>query len=142
MFVTTLNFFPNCQITGVVISFGGYVSQRRVAWDFPGLRPVLANVAGLDFCAGFFKWVVEPGLSARDGWNDADLIPIFQRSLLILEETDIFLVYVNIDEAANCPILIDQALFYPGIPRLQFSNGISHSFCDDLHYFLIVGQLP
>src|SRR5437870_4303261 len=79
--------------------------------------------------------------STRYRWNDANLIPIAQRCLLVLEETDIFLIDINIYKPAHLADVIYQSLLNPRIAGLQFNDGFTDGgrlYLDDL---LIVRQL-
>src|SRR5437773_12032503 len=72
--VTTLNLWPNSQTTGVVISFGGYISHNRV---FCGWLLSVGAAAGFFFLAlGGMRWTdVASGESAAgDSRDDADFI--------------------------------------------------------------------
>src|SRR6266496_3500201 len=117
--VTTLNLWPNSQTTGVVISFGGYISHRRVFW---GWVWGVGAADGLFFLTlgGMRCGVLRTARSAAgDGRDDADFVAVFDRRLLIFQETDVLLVHVNVHEPPHRPSLIEQTLLDAWIARLQ-----------------------
>src|SRR5437870_9562702 len=87
--VTTLNFCPNCQTTGMVISFGGNISHKRVFCGW-----LLAAAA-----AGDLAFFPARGIrsASRDGRNDAHFVAVLDGRLLVLEEAYVLFVHVNID---------------------------------------------
>src|SRR5687768_7653919 len=81
--VITGNFWASSQITGFVINRGGYINHRR-RFSLPaGLADLVAMLA------------------AGNGGDDADFVAVFNRRLLILQETDVLFVHVNIHEASD-----------------------------------------
>src|SRR6266404_7127091 len=80
--------------------------------------------------------------SSRYRWNDANLIAIAKRGLLILEETDVFLIDINIHKPAHFAVVIDQSLLNPRIAGLQLNDGLADSCRLDLDDLLIIRQLP
>ena len=80
-------------------------------------------------------------LSARDGGDDADFIPILQFGLLVFEETDVLLVDINVDEAADCAAVVEQTLLETGEASLKFSDCLIDGRSVDLNDFFVVGEL-
>jgi hypothetical protein len=50
------------------------------------------------------------GLTSRDGWNDADLVSLFDGCGFFFQEADVLVVDKDIHEAANIPALVADAL--------------------------------
>src|SRR5437867_583098 len=95
--VTKGNFWPSFQMSGSLMSRGGNINHSRLCSaaldeaDLPG-RSVFDALA--------------MGSSAGDSGNDANLIPVLERRLLVLQETDVFFVHIDIDEAAHLAFFI------------------------------------
>src|SRR5580658_7273792 len=73
--VVTGNFFASSQITGVVISLGGYISHSLI-W---------AAAAGAFLVFAFFVMCIVllcRRLAPGDGGNDADFVAVLQRRVL------------------------------------------------------------
>src|SRR5438445_3968505 len=151
MFVTTGNLWPSFQISGSRISFGGYISHKRLCSGLSFVVMVLLGVRAMmqkgymgysvtmlhvtKACLSSLKYkpcdlgTMQPcnyvTSSTRYRWNDANLIPIAQRCLLVLEETDIFLIDINIYKPAHLAVVIYQSLLNPRIAGLQFNDGFT-----------------
>jgi hypothetical protein len=54
------------------------------------------------------------GLAPSDGWDDGDIIPLFETGFQVLQETNIIPVYVHVDEAADLARLIADPVFDAG----------------------------
>src|SRR5262245_3146725 len=96
MFVTTLNLWPTSQMNGFLMSLGGYISHRRC-------------------CTGEFGFVAEIfflgiSLTSRNRRDDADFVAVFERRLAVFEEADVFLVDIDVDEAAHLAFVIHEPL--------------------------------
>ena len=72
-------------------------------------------------------------LASGNSGDDADFIPILQRRMLILQETNVFFVHVNIDETAHFAFFIHQAFLDARKLRLQFCDHVADSCAIDLH---------
>src|ERR1700733_6710051 len=75
MLVTTGNFWLSCQMSGSLMSFGGYISHKRVCW-----RPLASALGAVDLDLGGMAKKV--GLTSGDGWDDADFVAVLQRRVL------------------------------------------------------------
>ena len=73
--------------------------------------------------------------------NDADLIAVFQRRLLVFQEADVFLVHIDVNETANFAFLIHETFLDAGVAALQFGDCFSDGCAVDFDEFLVVGQL-
>jgi hypothetical protein len=62
--------------------------------------------------------------------------------LLILEEANVFLVYVNINEAPDGPAFIQEAFLDAGVTALEFGDHVADGAGADLDQFFVIGQLP
>src|SRR5258708_36034846 len=139
MLVMTLNFCVSFQTNGSRIRPGGYMSQSRVCWGaFPDV--------GLGFdCERFREAEVmncgQPYLAARDRWDDADFVAILQRSLLVLQKADIFLVDVNVDETAHIAFVVHQAFPDSRKAGLELGDGFADGGSRDLNHLFVVGKL-
>jgi hypothetical protein len=49
--------------------------------------------------------------AAGDGWDDGDIIPLFERGFQVLQKTDIVTVYVNVYESADLAGFVAKAFF-------------------------------
>src|SRR5260221_5807464 len=168
----TGNLWLNCQITGVVISFGGYISHRRV-FCMPTESRVLAGadllavlgllINGIGRSLDIGDWALESRDAARS-WNvrsscstalrgcmcssagdrrdDADFIAVFQFGLLVFKATDVFLVYVHVDESADRAGVVQQPFLEPGIAGLELGDHALNGGSVHFHNFLVVSQLP
>ena len=56
---------------------------------------------------------------ARHGRDDAHRVAGLQRRLVLLQIADVFVVDVNVDEAAHAALVVEQMLLQPGKPRRQ-----------------------
>ena len=81
------------------------------------------------------------GLAAGDGGDDADLVAVFERGLAVLEETDVLLVDVDVDEAADLAFFIDEAFLDSGEAGLELVDGLADVGGVDFDQLLVVGQL-
>src|SRR2546427_12913675 len=116
MFVTTLNFCPSVQINGSWIRRGGYISHKRRCSAVSGL-------VGRRFLE--VRAIQNLASSAGYSGDDADLIPVFERRLLVLEEADVFLINIDVHEPAHFTVVIHQPLFDAGIAGLQLDDRLS-----------------
>src|SRR5436309_2719700 len=83
-----------------------------------------------------------PGASAAGNrGDDADFVSIQERSLLVLQKADVFLIDVHVDETAHGAVFIQQPLLDARIARLQLRDGGADVPGGDFDNFLIVGQL-
>ncbi len=80
-------------------------------------------------------------LSARNGRDDTDLVTIFQLGLLVLEESNILLVHIDIDEAANGAGLVQQTFLEAGVASLQLRYRLVDRGCVYFNDFFVVRQL-
>src|SRR5215831_13411235 len=63
-----------------------------------------------------------PELASRDRGQDRHLVAVLQRRLLGLEEADVLLVDVDIDEAAQLPRLVEQAVLQTRVLALEVAD--------------------
>lgn len=73
--------------------------------------------------------------------NDADFVAVFERRLLVFQEADVFLVHIDVHEAADFAIFIHETFLDAGVASLQFSDRFSDGCAVDLDEFFVVGQL-
>src|SRR5262245_5370326 len=52
--------------------------------------------------------------TSRDRGNDRDLVAVLQSRLRSLQEADVLLVHVEVDEAPDRAVIIDEPLLEPG----------------------------
>ena len=88
-------------------------------------------------------WVkhYELPLASGNRWDDADFIAVFERGGIILQETDILFVDIDVHEAANLAFIVHQAFGNAGKPRLQLLDGRANGGSVDFNQLLVVGQL-
>ena len=79
-------------------------------------------------------------LTAGDGGDDADFVAILKRRLAVFEEADVFLVHVDIHEAADFALLVNEAFLDAGEARLQFLDGVADGGGIDFDKLLVVGS--
>src|SRR5262249_56922208 len=77
---------------------------------------------------------------AGDGRDDGDLVARLQRGLGALKEAYVFLVHVEVDEAAHLASLVQQALLEPWILLLQILDEVAHGVGGRLHLGLVTGE--
>ena len=63
-------------------------------------------------------------LSSGDGGDDADFVALFDGGVLIFEETDVFIVEEDIDEAADIALFVTDALGEAGIGFLEAGEDV------------------
>ena len=80
-------------------------------------------------------------LTPGDGRDDADFVAVFERRFLVLEEADIFLIHIDIHEAAHATVLIQQPFLDAGIAGLQFVDGPADGVGGDFHNLFVVREL-
>ncbi len=93
------------------------------------------------FVVSIFSHKVNEVLASRDGGHDADFVAIFNWGGIFFEKTDVFVVDVNIDEAAHFTGLVADAILDTGISAFEMiEQGVDGgAFC--LNEFLVAGKL-
>src|SRR5215470_127384 len=81
-----------------------------------------------------------PSPASGDGRDDRDLIAGLERGLGALQEADVFLVDVEVDEAAHLPAIVHETLFEPGILLLEIVDQPPHRIGGGLHLGLPLRQ--
>src|SRR5690349_14753739 len=122
---------------GVVINRGGYMSQRRERSVPLGKGERLSFFLARSVAINTIQ-----RLAAGNSGNNADLVAVLQWRFLVLKEANIFFIDVNIDEAADSAVLVEQSFFDTGETRLQLRNDGSDNIGVDFDQLLVVGELP
>lgn len=81
------------------------------------------------------------GLASRNRRDDADLVAVFERRGAVLEEADVFLVHIDVHEAADFAFFVHETFGDAGEARLQFRDGVADGGGVDFNQLLVVGQL-
>src|SRR5215471_5039364 len=77
-----------------------------------------------------------------DGRHDRDLVALLERGLVAVEEADVLLVHVDVDEAADLPALLDDALAEPGKLAVELVDHGAHRRRLGLHLGGALGHRP
>jgi hypothetical protein len=64
-------------------------------------------------------------LTTRDGGDDADFVPVFERRFLVLKEADVFFIHIDVYKAADFAFFIHKTFLDAGKAGLQLSNGLA-----------------
>src|SRR6185503_10264685 len=80
-------------------------------------------------------------LATRDRRNDAYFVAVTELGFLILQETDVLLVDVDVYKPANSARLIEQPILNTRIAGLELGNSLAYCRAIDLNEFFVVRQL-
>jgi hypothetical protein len=81
------------------------------------------------------------GLPPGDGRNDADLVGRFDRSLVLFEEADVFVVHEDVHEAADVSFVVADALFEAWEGAVEAGDDFADIRAAGFDDFELVGQL-
>src|SRR5688500_15940363 len=87
------------------------------------------------------RFSCQPYLTSSDGGDDADFVGRLDRRFLVLQESDVLFVHVNVHETAHAAIFIQQAFLDARKFALQFSNGPTDRIGRYFNQLFVVGQL-
>src|SRR5437867_1592953 len=62
---------------------------------------------------------VSRSASAGNRWNDGDVVAILDLGVELIKEPDVVAVEVDVDEAAQVALAVEQPLAHPGMARFQ-----------------------
>ena len=99
------------------------------------------TVARPPFLILHLSFLIGGGLASRDGRDDADFVAVFERGLRALEETDVFLVHIDVHEPADFAFFVHEPLGDAGVAGLQFGDRLANGGGVDFDQLLVVGQL-
>ena len=80
-------------------------------------------------------------LASRNRRDDADFVAVFEWGFRVLEEADVFLVHVDVHEAADFAFFVHEPLGDAGVAGLQFGDRRANGGGVDFDQLLVVGQL-
>ncbi len=80
--------------------------------------------------------------AARDRRDDADRVARVDRRLLLLQVADVFVVDVDVDEAAQLAFSVVQMRLEAGVPADQIGQQLAHRFAIHFDRVLPVGERP
>src|SRR5258705_5588395 len=78
--------------------------------------------------------------TAGDGGDDGDLVARLERGLGALEKADVFLVDVEVDEAADLTAIVNEALLEARVLLLEVLDEAAHGVGGRLHLRLALGE--
>jgi hypothetical protein len=83
--------------------------------------------------------VIRERLSAGNGGDDADLVARLDRSFGFAEESNVFVVQINIHKSSDLIFIVADALFQSGIGVLKVIDQLADGSALSFDYFLILG---
>src|SRR6185503_3780197 len=108
------------------------------------LRVVLRDLAGMEmeFEISSMQFEIGPRrLTAGDGGDDADFVPVLHGRVEVLQEADVLLVDVHVDEAADRAGIVEQPFLDAGEATLQVGERVTDGSGFDGDELLVVGEL-
>jgi len=79
-------------------------------------------------------------LSPGDCGNDTDFVALFDSGFLIVEETDVFIVEEDVDEAADIALFVTDTLCEAGIGFLEAIEDLGDCFAFSGNDFFFSGE--
>ncbi len=80
--------------------------------------------------------------AARDRRDDAHRVAGLHRRLLLLQIPDVFVVDVDVDEAAQLALIVVEMRFQPGVLRRQVREQLADGLAFDIDGVFLVGERP
>ena len=82
------------------------------------------------------------GCPSGDRRDDADRVAGRDRRLLLLQVADIFVVQIDVDEAAQLALLVEQMVLQPGVLLRQIGEQLAHRRAVSLDRVLLIRVRP
>jgi hypothetical protein len=79
-------------------------------------------------------------LTACNGGDDTDFVTVLEGGLLILEETNVLLIDIDIHETTDGAVFIEESIADAWVTGLQFGESSADVVGIDFDEFLVVGQ--
>ena len=77
--------------------------------------------------------------AAGDRWNDADQITVLDGGVVFIEITDVFIVEIHIDEAAQLTVVAKEMILEVGVLVDEALEQLADSTAGDIDLGLLVG---